>query len=401
MAQLAVLLAASAVMLTSVACFAAESMQLTVEGQTRMVLLERPPASGPHPTIIMLHGAFVSPAQEAWESGLARFGPRDGFVVAFPEGRGLRWNFFPPGQVPVQEVAFFQPHGGVPDDVSFIKLLIAELVKRGIADPNRIYLAGRSLGGVMTLRLACHDAQPFAAIGLVVSAMAEVTGANCRVAKSLPLVMLSGTADPVLPYAGGRSRRGDMLWPAERVVRSFRELNGCTEPADKSVMGGARPQPIEIEHSTRCRSGDVLFYRVVGGGHAPPADFGRLLLDFFLDKAPRATPPVAGQAAPATCKRFETRLFADLCGGCSRPPFNQELVRTAADEWTVNYVDGTNTRRSYKYRQVAENASEILLYDGSRDIHARLDLVARKGFVRRGSGGDWVPILNILAAQCS
>jgi len=207
MAQLVVFLAAAAgvVMLAPVASFAAESMQLSVEGQIRMALLERPAAPGPRPTIIMLHGALESPAQEGLESGLARAGPRDGFVVAFPEGRGLRWNFFPPGQVPAQEVAFFQLHGGVPDDVSFIKLLAGELVKRGIADRNRVYLAGRSLGGVMTLRLACHDAQPFAALGLVVSTMAEVTGANCRISKFLPLVMLSGTADPVLPYAGGRS----------------------------------------------------------------------------------------------------------------------------------------------------------------------------------------------------
>src|SRR5207244_3569938 len=126
----------------------------------------------------------------------------------------------------------------------------------------------------------------------------------------------------------------------------------------------------EIERSTRCRSA-VLFYRVVGGVHAPPADFGGLLSDFFRDKARQESPPPIAQANPATCKRFETRLFADLCGGCSRPPFNQEIVRTAADQWTVNYVDGTNTRRSYRYRQVGVTASEILLYDGSRDIHAR------------------------------
>jgi hypothetical protein len=80
--------------------------------------------------------------------------------------------------------------------------------------------------------------------------------------------MLSGTADPVLPYEGGSSRRGDMLWPAERVVRFIRDLNGSTEPSGKSVMVGARPQLIEIEHSARCRRGAVLFYRVVGGGQS-------------------------------------------------------------------------------------------------------------------------------------
>ena len=44
------------------------------------------------------------------------------------------------------------------------------------------------------------------------------------------------------------------------------------------------------------------------------------------------------------CTRFETRLFADLCNGCTRPPFDQELVSTADTEWTISYVDGTNLR---------------------------------------------------------
>jgi hypothetical protein len=191
-----------------------------------------------------------------------------------------------------------------------------------------------------------------------------------------------------------------MLWPVERVVSFFRDLNGCTAPAERSVLTGERPQRIEIERSTGCRGGAVTLYRVVGGGHAPPPEAGMLLMDFFRDKVRPAKPPPPAQAARPTCTRFETRMFADLCGGCSRPPFNQELVRTAADEWTVNYTDGTNTRRSYRYRVVAETPSEMLIYDASRDVHARLDLVARKGFVRRGRGAGWVPILDILTAQC-
>jgi polyhydroxybutyrate depolymerase len=400
MARFAPSFAAGVLVLTPVTSSAADSMRLAVAGESRTVLIERPAAPGPHPTIIMLHGAGVSPAQEGQETGLARLAPRAGFVVALPEGRGLRWNFFPPGQVTARDDAFFRSHGGVPDDVAFIQGLVAELVKRGIADPNRVHLAGRSLGGVMALRLACHDAEPFAAIGLLVSTMAEVTGAACRPVKPLPLVMLSGTADPVLPYAGGRSRRGDMLWPAERVVTFFRDLNGCDEAAERSAMPGERPQRIEIERSSKCRSGPVLFYRVIGGGHAPPADAGTLLLEFFRDRSRQGKPAPVAQTGRSTCTRFETRLFADLCGGCSRPPYRQQLVRIAADAWTVSYVDGTNTPRSNTYRVVHENASEILLYDGSRDIHARLDLVLRKGFARRGKNVDWVPLLDILTAQC-
>ena len=376
---------------------AAETFQISVQGNSRKFLLERPREAGPRPTIVMLHGAHVEPVQEATESGLAVLGPREGFAVVFPAARGLRWNFFPPGDVPAREVAYFQPHGGVPDDVSFLQQLTRDLIARGIADPARIYLAGRSLGGVMTLRMACHDATPFAAIGLIVSTMADVTGSKCRIAKPLSLVMLSGTADPVLPYAGGLSRRGDMLWPAERVIQHFRDLNGCAAAARKSQLTGYSSRPIEAELSNSCRGGAVQFYRVVGGGHEPPANFGALLLDFFRDKS-MTTQSVPRIPAHAKCRRFETRLFADFCGGCTRPPFRQELVRVTDDNWSVNYVDGNNVRHSYTYRAVSENSSEIQLHDATRNVHAKLDLVAKKGFVRRGS--DWVPILDILAAHC-
>ena len=77
---------------------AAETVQLTVGGQVRAFLLERPVAQGPRPTIIMLHGAGRRAADIAGETALAQIAPREGWVAAFPEGRGSRWNFFPPGK---------------------------------------------------------------------------------------------------------------------------------------------------------------------------------------------------------------------------------------------------------------------------------------------------------------
>src|SRR4051812_31385436 len=165
----------------------AEPAQLIVSGQIRAFLLERPAAQGPRPTIIMLHGAGRRPADIAGETGLAQIAPREGWVAVFPEGRGSRWNFFPPGKEPARDLQFFQQHGGVPDDVNFLRTLVADLVRRGVSDPKRIYISGLSLDGVMALRMACVDAGPFAAIGLLIAAMSEVTGAECQPAKPLPL----------------------------------------------------------------------------------------------------------------------------------------------------------------------------------------------------------------------
>jgi polyhydroxybutyrate depolymerase len=262
---------------------AAEPVQIAVNGQERAYLLERPAVPGPHPTLIMLHGAGGT---AAGESGLGPVALAHGFAAVFPDGRGRRWNFHPPGQATAVDVQFFQQHGGVPDDVAFLKAIIVDLVRRGISDPKRVHLVGFSLGGVMALRMTWIHADLFAAIAVLVSAMADVNGANCRPATPLPALILSGTADPLIPYAGGRTNRGDVLWPAERLVAFFRRLNGCSEPALSSAVWNPQPQAIEVELSAKCAGGPVAFYRIVGGGHniPPVLDGRRMLLDFFHDK---------------------------------------------------------------------------------------------------------------------
>jgi polyhydroxybutyrate depolymerase len=282
----AIALSALATILT-VSAVAAEPMQLLVNGQARAALLERPQAPGPRPTIIMLHGAGRRPVDIAYQTGLAQLAPRQGWAAVFPEGRGTRWNFFPPGKETAIDLDFFRQHGGLPDDVGFLRALVADLVRRGVSDPKRIYISGLSLGGVMALRMACVDAGMFAAVGLLIAAMSDVTGAQCQPAKPLPLLMVNGTADPAIPYGGGLSSRGDSLWSAERLAGFFRRLNGCTEAAQPSVLAGAHPQRIEVERSTKCSGGPVVLYRIVGGVHdVPPGlNVGQVLLDFFRDKA--------------------------------------------------------------------------------------------------------------------
>ncbi|MBI4273492.1 MAG: hypothetical protein HY659_02160 [Rhizobiales bacterium] len=376
----------------------AESLTFAINGQTRTVMLERAAGTGPHPTIIVLHGAAATFAAEARATELAEQGPRQGYAVAFPQGLGLRWNFFPPGRETASTVTFFARFGGPPDDLGFLKTLVTELIQRGIADPKRIYLVGRSLGGVMALRMACTNTNMFAGIALLISAMPEVLGADCAFAKPLPAIVINGTEDWVLPYQGGLSRGGDNLWPTEQMVSFLRKTNGCTGNAERSVLPFG-PQRAEIERAAACAGGPVVFYRIVGGGHDVPLSLkpATALLAFF---GPGANPPPV-QIAKPRCTRLETRMFTDFCNGCTRPPFNQQIVRTADNEWTVTYVDGNKVQRTSKYSALAESSSEILMYDGSRDIQAKFDLKSRTGFVRRGQRGEWTPVLNILKDDCS
>ena len=274
------------VILTTVSNVAAEPMPLSVNGQARTLLLQRPAGQGPHPTIIMLHSGGGGAEQELRSSGLAQLGPQEGFLAVFPEATGGLWNFFPPGKETLQYVQFFKRHGGLPKDVAFLKALVADLVRDGMSDPRRIYLAGRSLGGAMVLRLACVDAGNFAAIGLLISAMPEVVGSDRHPHKPVPVLMINGTDDRVLPFRGERTVRGDILWSTERLVAFFNDLNGCAEPAQLSAQAGQQTQNVVIERQTRCAGGPVILYRLVGGGHDVPAALkaSQTLLDFFRDK---------------------------------------------------------------------------------------------------------------------
>jgi poly(3-hydroxybutyrate) depolymerase/uncharacterized caspase-like protein len=272
-------------------CDTPETMQVTVDGLARTYLLQRPSTQRAWPTIILLHGAGGNAALEAQATGLGQLAPQQGFAAVFPAGRGGRWNHLPPGPESTQFVRLFEPYGGAPDDVAFLKLLVADLVRRGISDPNHIFLAGESAGGAMALRMLCEGADMFAGIGLFIAAMPEPTGANCKPAKAVRVLMMNGTADKALPYAGGRAAPPDNafpngtfnVWSTGRLVTFFRQLNACSASAEQSVLPGPHLQRIEVEQSQRCAGGPVIAYRVVDGGHAIPSDLdiSDLLLSFF------------------------------------------------------------------------------------------------------------------------
>ena len=158
----------------------AETVQISVNGQQRSYMLETPSVPGPRPTIIMLHGAGRQGIDIAWYTGLGESAPRAGFVAVFPNGRAARWNFFPPGKETAKDLEFFRQNGGLPDDVSFIRQIVGDLIRRGVSDPKRVYISGLSLGGVMALRIACLDTGTYAAAGLLIAAMSEVSGVECR-----------------------------------------------------------------------------------------------------------------------------------------------------------------------------------------------------------------------------
>jgi poly(3-hydroxybutyrate) depolymerase len=421
-----------------------QSAQLTVGGWERTYQLVRPSEQGPRPTIIVLHGLEGTGADMARRTGLDQSAPRAGFVGVFPDGVRKRWNSFPPGTEPALYVERNREFGGIPDDVAFLKALVADLVRRGISDPKRIYLAGLSNGGFMTLRMICADAGLLAGAAVLVSGMLDPTGADCRPARPVPVLMVSGTADPIVPYGGGPVQPGPYanVWSTERLTAFLRERNGCADSADVSDRPDAGRNRVVLFRWTRCSGAPLESYRVMGGDHGAAwalGNLGQVLLDFFRDKvrddavaAPRPQPPrpqppqppaaadgpeqlgFAARPRPNTSRPSADDAPAPL-GFAARPDqrpaagalnsiayrrydgttlITGAMTRTGGDEWVE-----TNSRgNQWRFRATLETSSEVTLYDASRDVHVKLDLAAKKMLMRRGTA-PWSPLADIVGIE--
>jgi polyhydroxybutyrate depolymerase len=261
-------------------------VELTLDGKPRTFLIERPAGNELRPTVIVLHRGGGTAEEELRLSALSDSGPRQGFAVVFPQAKGGYWNFFPPGAESDQYKRYFDRHGGVPDDVAFVQAIVGELVRKGISDPRRIYIAGRSLGGVMALRMVCLGAEKFAAVAVVTSTMPDLVGSDCQPARPIPVLVVNGTEDRILPYRGMRTASANIFWSTERLTAFFRQLNGCAEPDRPSLVRRPQAPAIAIAGATKCGGGPVVLYSLVGAGHDLPAplDESQTLLDFFRDK---------------------------------------------------------------------------------------------------------------------
>lgn len=240
-------------------CAGADEWQIdTKDGPRKAIVI--PAKHAPAPTLIVLHGATISASLTARWSGFAQAAAAHGFAAVFPEGVYLLWNDARGDELSSS------------DDVAFLRRLNKDLVERGVAEADRIYIAGVSNGGMMTLRMLCEAPELYAGAATVIANMPAGAGATCRLKKPMPVVMFNGTADPLIPYEGGgvglTGSRGK-VWATERTAAFIARANGCSGHAEQPVSGSG-DDPIRVKRIdwTACTSGQtVTLYRVEGGGH--------------------------------------------------------------------------------------------------------------------------------------
>lgn len=285
--------------LLGLAVLPARGESLTVDGRERDYILRQPPGEWPAPLLLVLHGGGGRGRQIERHSDLTDPALAAGFAVAYPDGVGRQWN---DGRADLDAETVRE---GV-DDVAFLLALIDHLAATGAVDPARVFVTGISNGGIMTFRLLCESADRFAGAATVVASLGVEVAGDCVPSRPVPLLMLNGTADPLVRYEGGPimifgKARGSVI-PVEDTLAQFGAGNFCDD-----IRPQAMPDPaddgvgVEMLRGEGCRV-PTLLVRYLGGGHGWPGKgkaFGRfseapiaeapaandLILDFFAPLA--------------------------------------------------------------------------------------------------------------------
>jgi polyhydroxybutyrate depolymerase len=272
--QHARILGSAAALAIACCASAAEADTITVGGVTRTFTVQLPDTK-PVPLVMVLHGNTQSGVDMKMRTAWPLVAKRDHFAVVFPDGLNHAWADL---RLSSRRAGGSPPEGT--DDVAFIARLVEEFVADGTADPKRVYITGISNGGAMTMTLVCARAHLFAAAASVIMNLTDEATDRCHPSRPVPMLMMNGTADPLIPYEGGRGTGQfavDGFRSAAKTLDFWRHVNGCDVQDDGVTdLDDRNPsdQSTVTRIASRCPPGrDVVLYRVNGGGHRMPGMF--------------------------------------------------------------------------------------------------------------------------------
>jgi polyhydroxybutyrate depolymerase len=163
--------------------------------------------------------------------------------------------------------------------VAFLLAIIRRVADAHDGDPKRAFVMGISNGGMMVQRLACEAGGAFKAYAAVAANLPAALARGARPSQPVPIVLFSGTADQLMPFAGGELGKGRAgrgagghVISAPDTVRFWAELNGCRNESVVALPDKENDGTQVLLHSFEgCRpGGEVEFYEIVGGGHTWP-----------------------------------------------------------------------------------------------------------------------------------
>ena len=116
------------------------------------------------------------------------------------------------------------------DDLGFVSRMIDELETRYNIDNTKVYAAGMSNGGAMSLYLACSLSDQITAVASVTGFMSADLISNCGAIDPTSVILIHGTADSVVSWESGLGG-GSILGIGE----FWAEHNNCSQSSQTAL----------------------------------------------------------------------------------------------------------------------------------------------------------------------
>ncbi len=239
--------------------------------------------SRPMPLVLLLHGHFGNADVMTGENNKTApyriwldIADREGWVLLIPDG-----EFGSDNQRGWNDCRANTITNPTTDDVLFLNSLVRTISAKYSINKKRIYAHGTSNGGMMVYRLAIESPNLFRAVTPVVASMPEFS--KCRESFApMPIMIINGTRDPLVPYNGGKigrkrdqnQGRGSVASTAD-TIQYWVKNNGVNPRPKVRMLANKNKRDrsiIRVESYTGGRNNsEVLLYKVIGGGHTEPS----------------------------------------------------------------------------------------------------------------------------------
>lgn len=248
--------------------YGSRAYTLSFAGVERKYLLHLPrnyQADQQYPLVFVYHGYGNSPKLAEWYTGFSTKADKEGIIVVYPRGTSgkdpmlLSWN----AGFCCEDAARNKV-----DDVGFTRALVQDLIQKYPIDPTRVYAAGFSNGAMMVHRLAIELPDVFAAIAPISGSIGGTGGdlvafTMPKPLKPVPIVLIHGKKDAVVPFDGSPNRRG-LFVPFPATVQFWTQTNQCTSDAQQESLASNVEKVVYLG----CQNGsDITTYTVANGIH--------------------------------------------------------------------------------------------------------------------------------------
>jgi polyhydroxybutyrate depolymerase len=289
--------------------------KVTVDDVDRTYMVRLPKGYDAHqkyPVVVLLHGLNQAPDDIERLSRFDELADKDGIIAIYPAALHERWNVGVRPETPRPMMSPGRrrgygggyPGGGYPggggypngggqqnpnrnpddrssdddkrpapaDDVAFIGQMLDEIGTKFSVDASRVYALGLSEGGFMSMRVACNLGDRFAAVATVGAAMPKTM--TCLPPRPVPVVMINGTSDPVVPYGGGTEHNLSLnTLSVEDSAKAWARIDRCADKPEKSKLPEKAKGGMETKVDTygSCHEdAQVVLYSVKGAGNTWP-----------------------------------------------------------------------------------------------------------------------------------